>query len=101
MGKEIKKRGRPRGMRAIQLELQEELYSHPDNQKVVDMIYAAALDNNHKNQAACMKLLMDRMLPISVCEKQSDSRQKIQINIGQVKVPNREEKVINELKVHA
>ena len=44
---------------------------------------------------------MDRMLPISVCEKQSDSRQKIQINIGQVKGSNREEKVINELKVHA
>ena len=62
------------------------------------MIYVAAID---KNQAACMKLLMDRMLPISVCESQSDSRQKIQKNIGQVKVPNREEKVINEFKVHA
>ena len=68
-------------MRAIQLELQEELYSHPDNQKVVDMIYAAALDNNQKNQAACMKLLMDRMLPISVCNKNADIRENITTNI--------------------
>ena len=61
-------------MRAIQLELQEELFNHPDNQKVVDAIYAAALDNNHKNQAACMKLLMDSMLPISVCDPGNPNR---------------------------
>ena len=74
MNKQLKKRGRPPGIRAAQLELQEKLYNHPDNQKVADRIYAAALDDNHKNLAACTKLLMDRMLPISVCDPGSPSR---------------------------
>ena len=52
MSREIKKRGRPCGMRAIQLELQEELYNHPNNHKVIETIYRAALNDSHKNQAA-------------------------------------------------
>ena len=71
MGKEIKSVEDPV---VIQLELQEELYNHPANQKVADRIYAAALDDNHKNLAACTKLLMDRMLPISVCDPGSPNR---------------------------
>ena len=39
---------------------------------MANRIYAAALDDNHKNLAACTKLLMDRMLPISVCGKNAD-----------------------------
>ena len=96
MTKAIKKRGRPKGMRAIQLDLQEKLYNHPDNQKVIETIYRAALDDNHKNQAAAQKLLMDRMLPISVCDKNADIREKITINISSVEIPDREEKVINQ-----
>ena len=38
---------------------------------------------------------MDRMLPISVCDKNADIREKITININKVEIPNREEKVIN------
>ena len=95
MSREIKKRGRPCGMRAIQLELQEELYNHPNKHKVIETIYRAALDNDHKNQAACMKLLMDRMLPISVCDKNAEIREKITINISSVEIPDREEKVVN------
>ena len=96
MDKSIKKRGRPQGMRAIQLDLQEQLYNHPDNHKVIETIYRAALDDNHKNQAAAQKLLMDRMLPISVCDKNADIREKITINISSVEIPDREEKVINQ-----
>ena len=81
MDKSIKKRGRPQGMRAIQLDLQEKLYNHPDNHKVIETIYRAALDDNHKNQAAAQKLLMDRMLPISVCNKNADIRENITTNI--------------------
>ena len=55
MGALTKKRGRPQGMRAIQLDLQEQLYNHPDNHKVIETIYRAALDDNHKNQAAAQK----------------------------------------------
>ncbi|MDG1025969.1 MAG: hypothetical protein P8N94_09225 [Gammaproteobacteria bacterium] len=59
-------RGRPSGTRAAQLELQEKLYNHPDNHEVIETIYRAALDDEHKNQAAAQKLLMDRMSLISV-----------------------------------
>ena len=95
MGALTKKRGRPQGMRAIQLDLQEKLYNHPDNHKVIETIYRAALDDNHKNQAAAQKLLMDRMLPISVCDKNADIREKITINISSVEISDREEKVVN------
>ena len=96
MTKEIKKRGRPAGMRATQLDIQRKLYEHPDREKVIETIYRAALDDNHKNQAAAQKLLMDRMLPISVCDKNADIREKITINIRSAEIPNREEKVINQ-----
>ena len=40
-----------------------------------------ATDDNHKNQAAAQKLLMDRMLPIIVCDKNADIRENITTNI--------------------
>ena len=43
-----------------------------------------AFDDNHENQVACMKLLMDRMLPISVCDKNADIKEKITNNISSV-----------------
>ena len=42
-----------------------------------------------------MKLIMDRMLPISVCDKTADIREKITININTIEIPDHEEKVIN------
>jgi multimeric flavodoxin WrbA len=35
----------------------------------LDAIYNAALDDEHKNQAAAWKLIMDRMLPLSYFDK--------------------------------
>ena len=95
MGKEIKKRGRPAGIRASQLELQQKLFEHPDNNKVIEAVYRAALDDEHRNQAAAQKLLLDRMLPISVCDKAADVRQVVKITINSVPTPDRDEKVIN------
>ena len=95
MTKEIKKRGRPAGMRAAQLDIQRRLIEHPDRAKVVEAVYRIALDDEHKHQAAAMKLLMDRMLPISICDKNADIKEKITININSVEIPEREEKVIN------
>ena len=95
-GKEIEKRGRPPNIGAIQLELQEKLYNQPDKHKVTENIYCAALSDSHKNQAAAQKFLMDKMLPISVCDKNADIRKKITINISSVEMPNREETVINQ-----
>ena len=42
-----------------------------------------------------MKLLMDRMLPISICDKNADIKEKITININTIEIPEREEKVVN------
>ena len=42
-----------------------------------------------------MKLLMDRMLPISICDKNADIKEKITININTIEIPEREEKGVN------
>ena len=55
-------RGRPKGMRATQLDIQRRLYEHPDMQKVIESICRAALDDDHKCQAKAMELIMDRVL---------------------------------------
>ena len=95
MTKAIKKRGRPAGMRAAQLDIQRRLIEHPSRGKVVEAVYRAALDDEHKNQAVAMKILMDRMLPISICDKNADIREKITINISSVEIPGREEAIMN------
>jgi len=88
--KQIKKRGRPPGQRAAQLEMQRLLYENEDTEKVIDQIFKAALDDNHKNQAVAWKIIMDRVIPVSVFEKQQ-GRSSIEINITSMDIP----KVIN------
>jgi len=95
MTKAIKKRGRTVGMRASQIDIQRPLYEHPDRAKVVEAIYRTALDDDHKHQAAAMKILMDRMLPISFCDKDSEVRQSINITISGIETQNDDEKVVN------
>ena len=82
MSKTPVKRGRPAGMRARQLELEQTLLEHPDVPKVVEKVVSAALDDEHKNQAVAQKILMDRILPISTFDKQFDNREKITINVS-------------------
>ena len=51
---------------------------------VLDTIFDAALDQDHKNQAAAWKLVMDRILPVAAFEKdvvQNGGKSAIQINI--------------------
>ena len=85
MSKTSVKRGRPAGMRARQLELKQTLLEHPDVPKVIETVIRAALDDNHKNQTAAQKILMDRILPISTFEKAVDSREKINIVISTIR----------------
>ena len=73
------------GIRARQLELKQTLLEHPDVPKVIATVIRAALDDNHKNQAAAQKILMDRMLPISTFEKAVDNREKINIVINTIR----------------
>ena len=58
---------------------------HPDVLKVIETVIRIALDDNHKNQTAAQKILMDRMLPISTFEKAADNREKINIVINTIR----------------
>ena len=81
--------GRPKGDAAIINEYKARMLSSPKSRKVLDAIFNAALDNEHKNQAAAWKLVMDRILPVGAFEKEVMSgagRNAIQINI--TGVPN-------------
>lgn len=62
--------GRPPGDAAIINEYKARMLASPKSKKVLDSILDAALNDDHKNQAAAWKLLMDRMLPISYFEKE-------------------------------
>lgn len=76
--------GRPKGDAAIINEYKARMLASPKSKKVLETIFDAALDNEHKNQAAAWKLVMDRILPIGAFEKEvtkDGGRSAIQINI--------------------
>ena len=75
------KRGRPPGEAAAINEFKARLLNSPRSQKVLDSIMSAALDDEHKNQAAAWKLLMDRMLPVSYFEKDKNNTGKPAVSI--------------------
>ncbi len=76
--------GRPKGDAAIINEYKARMLASPKSKKVLETIFDAALDNEHKNQAAAWKLIMDRMLPVGAFEREvvkDSGRSSIQINI--------------------
>ena len=75
------KRGRPPGDAAAINEMKARLLASPKSRKVLDSIVNAALDDEHKNQAAAWKLLMDRMLPVSYFEKDSNNNGRSAVSI--------------------
>jgi len=75
--------GRPKGDASIINEYKARMLASPKSRKVMDAIFDAALDDEHKNQAAAWKLVMDRMLPLSYFEKDSASgRSAVSITIS-------------------
>jgi hypothetical protein len=76
--------GRPKGDAAIINEYKARMLSSPKSRKVLDAIFDAALDKEHKNQAAAWKLIVDRIVPVSSFEQdviKQSGRSAIQINI--------------------
>jgi len=76
--------GRPKGDAGIINEYKARMLASPKSVKVLETIFDAALDNEHKNQAAAWKLVMDRVLPVGAFEKEvmkDGGRNAIQINI--------------------
>ena len=76
--------GRPKGDAAIINEYKARMLASPKSRLVLETIFDAALNHDHKNQAAAWKLIMDRMLPVGAFEKEvvkDVGRNAIQINI--------------------
>ena len=76
--------GRPKGDAAIMNEYKARMLASPKSAKVLETILSAALDDEHKNQAAAWKIVVDRLLPVGMFEKdvlQSGGKNSIQINI--------------------
>lgn len=76
--------GRPPGEAAIIAEYKARMLNSPKSRKVLDKIMDAALDDDHKGQQAAWKLMMDRMLPISMFDpkKGTGAKPSVTINIS-------------------
>jgi hypothetical protein len=76
-------RGRPAGDKAIMDEFKQRMLTSPKSAKVLEAIFDAALDNDHKAQSAAWKLIVDRIVPVSSFEqvKQGGGAPSISINI--------------------
>ena len=73
--------GRPKGDANAIEEFKARLMNSPKSRKVLDAILDAALDDEHKNQAAAWKLLVDRMLPMSYFDKDKMGNTRPSVNI--------------------
>jgi hypothetical protein len=78
--------GRPPGDAAIINEYKARMLASPKSNAVLESIFDAALNDDHKNQAAAWKLLMDRLLPVSYFDKDkaSGGRSAVKISISGV-----------------
>lgn len=86
--KRIKKRktGPVKGAATIMRDYRDRLLNSPRSQRVLDTILEAALDDDHKHQAAAWSLVIDRIIPKSVVselfEGEVSSKPTVTINIG-------------------
>lgn len=87
--KESRSVGRPKGEAAIINEYKLRMLNSPKSAKVLEAIYDAALNDEHKNQAAAWKLIVDRIVPVSSFEaaKQGGGTPNISINISSIGTP--------------
>ena len=77
-------RGRPKGDAARINEYKARMLASPKSSKVLESIFNAALDDDHKNQSAAWKIIVDRIMPVGAFEKEvmkDGGRNAIQINI--------------------
>ena len=88
--KENRSVGRPKGDAAIINEYKLRMLNSPKSAKVLEAIYDAALNDEHKNQAAAWKLIVDRIIPVSAFEtaKSGGGTPQISINISGLSSPS-------------
>lgn len=78
--------GRPKGEAGIMKDYRDRMLSSPKSRKVLNVIFDAALDDEHKNQAAAWKIIVDRIVPVSSFDKIAGqtTRSSITVNISGV-----------------
>lgn len=76
--------GRPKGDASAIEEYKARMLASPKSREVMDAIFNAALDDDHKNQSAAWKLIVDRIMPLSYFEKDklSNGRAAVSITIN-------------------
>lgn len=77
-------RGRPKGDAAIINEYKSRMLTSPKSKKVLESIFDAALNDDHKHQSAAWKLIVDRIVPVGAFERdvvKGAGKSAIQINI--------------------
>lgn len=74
--------GRPPGEAAIMKEYRGRMLASPKSAKVLEAIFEAALNDEHKNQAAAWKIIMDRIAPVSGFDKSVAGNAGASININ-------------------
>jgi hypothetical protein len=96
-------RGRPAGDAAIINEYKARMLNSPKSAKVLESIFDAALDNDHKNQAAAWKLVIYRIAPISafdVTKGGGNGMPQISINISSFGQPEiKAEEILDKVEV--
>lgn len=58
------------------------MLASPKSAKVLEAIFDAALNDEHKNQAAAWKIIADRIVPVSGFDKSIAGNKGAQININ-------------------
>lgn len=76
--------GRPKGDAAIMNEYKARMLSSPKSKLILQKVLDVALEDGHPNQSACMKMVVDRILPHSYFEKDklSGGRSAVEINLN-------------------
>jgi hypothetical protein len=87
--KEKRAIGRPKGTAAIINEYRDRMLASPKSAKVLEKVYEVALSDGHPGQMAAMKLVLDRIVPVSTFDatKQSGGVPQISINITGMNTP--------------
>ena len=87
--------GRPKGEATIMAEYRQRMLNSPKSAKVLEAVFAAALNDDHKNQAAAWKLIIDRIAPLSGFEKEAGGSQRASIQVNITGVPGVEIKDVS------
>jgi len=87
--KEKRAIGRPKGTTAIINEYRDRMLASPKSAKVLEKVYEVALTDGHPGQMAAMKLVLDRIVPVSTFDatKAAGGVPQISINISSLGEP--------------